>query len=43
MSEVFIPMEAVQYLNIVQVVLYFIWIICLGLASVAVAILLGGE
>lgn len=43
MIDLFIHMDAVQYLNIVQVVLYFIGMICLGLASVAVAILLGGE
>lgn len=43
MIDLFIHMDAVQYMSIVQVVLYFIGMICLGLASVAVAILLGGE
>lgn len=43
MSDIIIPMEAVQYLDIVQVVLYFFSVTCFCLAAVCVAILLGND
>lgn len=41
MSEINIPVEAVQYLGFIQVLLYFIAATCIGLAAVCVTILFG--
>lgn len=43
MSEIIIPMEAVQYLEIIKVFLLFVGVACLGLFAVCLSILLGGD